>query len=107
MADPLLTAFWIKSPYSHAPLGFGVTARSLDEALAIIRAVDFGQYLPDEDRQLRITAGISIADLDDHHVLKYMGPIALRGLWYPFIALGVPRWLEDRLGREDLSCEGE
>jgi hypothetical protein len=107
MADPLLTAFWIKSPFSRARLGFGGTARSLNEALTILRAVNFGQYLPDDDRRFRITPGISITDLDHHHVLKSMGPIALRGLWYPFIVLGVPRWLEDRLGGEDLSCEGE
>jgi len=34
-----LTSFWIKPPDPRAPLGFGVTARSRSEALAIIRAI--------------------------------------------------------------------
>src|SRR5580765_4462134 len=36
MADENLTSSWIKSPLPNAPLGFGVTAFSLNEALTII-----------------------------------------------------------------------
>jgi hypothetical protein len=89
-----LTAYWIKSPLPHAPLGFGVTARSLDDALAIIRALDYGRYLPDDLADLRVTEGITVADLDQPHVVANMGPIVVRGMWYPFVAVGVPKWAD-------------
>ena len=41
-----LTAYWIRSPHPHAPLGFGVTAWSLGDALALIRDFDYDQLLP-------------------------------------------------------------
>jgi hypothetical protein len=89
-----LTAYWIKSPLPQAPLGFGVTAWSLDDALAIIRALDYGRYLPDGLAGLRVTEGITVADLDQHHVVANMGPIVVRGMWYPFVAVGVPKWAD-------------
>lgn len=90
-----LTAYWIESPTPHAPLGFGVTARSLEDALAIIRTFGYAKYLADDIASLRITAGITIADLDQPHVIASMGPIVARGLWYPFVGVGVPRWADD------------
>ena len=89
-----LTAYWIKSPLPHAPLGFGVTARSLDDGFAIIRALDYGRYLPDDLAGLQVTEGISVADLDQLHVVANMGPIVVRGMWYPFVAVGLPTWAD-------------
>jgi hypothetical protein len=89
-----LTAYWIKSPFPHAPLGFGVTAWSLDDALRIIRALDYGQFLPDDLGALKITVGVTAAELEQQHVVPNMGPIVVRGMWYPFVALGVPTWVE-------------
>ena len=40
--------------------------------------------------------GITVADLDQPHVAANMGPIAVRGMWYPFVAVGVPQWAEER-----------
>jgi hypothetical protein len=94
-----LTPYWIKSPFPHAPLGFGVTARSLDEALLIIEALDYGRYLPDDRSTLRVTAGITVSRLGEPHVVANMGPIAVRGMWYPFVVVGMPPWAEDRLLR--------
>lgn len=99
MADSALTAYWIESPLPHAPIGFGVTARSFDDALAIIRAVDYGRYLPDDLTGVQTTEGITVANLDQLHVVVNDGPIVVRGMWYPFIALGVPPWAEDRRAR--------
>lgn len=96
MAVTGLTAFWVRSPLPHAPLGFGVTAWSLDDALAIIRALDYGRYLPDDLAGVRVAEGITVAELDQPHVVANMGPIAVRGMWYPFVAVGVPRWAEER-----------
>jgi len=91
-----LTAYWIVSPLRHAPLGFGVTARSLADAIDIIRALDYGRYLPEDLDTLRVTENVRIADLDHSHVVANMGPIVNRGMWYPFVVLGVPRWADER-----------
>lgn len=98
MADCALTAFWIVSPFPHAPLGFGVTAHSLEDALRIIRALGYGMYLPDDLAGVRVSSGVTVADLDQPHVVANMGPIVVRGMWYPLVAVGIPRWAEERLG---------
>jgi hypothetical protein len=87
-----LTAFWIQPPSPDGPLGFGVTALSLNDALFIIRALGYGEYLPDDLNSLKIRVGITFAELDHPHVVANMGPIVVRGMWYPFIAVGVPNW---------------
>ncbi len=85
--DEPLTAFWIVPPDPHGPLGYGVTAFTLTDAFSIIRS--FGYQLPDDFSTLRITEGIRVADLNEPHVVRNMGPIVVRGLWYPFVRLGV------------------
>jgi len=85
--DKLLTAFWIVPSNPHGPLGYGVTAFSLPDAFSIIRS--FGYQLTDDLSSLRITENISPASLDDSHVVRNMGPIVVRGLWYPFVRLGL------------------
>jgi hypothetical protein len=84
-----LVAFWIVPANRHGPLGFGVTAHSLDDALLIIRASGYGDYLPEDIGSLRITRGVRVADLERSYVRKHMGPIVVRGLWYPFMRIGV------------------
>lgn len=92
-----LIAYWIVSPLPHAPLAFGVTARSPADAFDIIRAFDYGRFLPDDLSTLRVTENVAIADLDQRHVVPNMGPIVTRGMSFPFVAVGVPRWAEERL----------
>jgi len=48
---------------------------------------------------VRSTEGITVAELDQPHVVRNMGPIAVRGMWYPLVAVGVPRWAEERRAR--------
>jgi len=96
MAGAELTAFWIKSPLPEAPLGFGVTAWSLDDAFGVIAALDYGRYLPADLSCVEVHEDIQVAELDQSHVIPNMGPIAVRGMWYPFVALGVPQWAEER-----------
>lgn len=93
----VLTAYWIQPITSHGPLGFGVTARSLDEAVAIIRAFDYGMYLPDDMSQVGIIENVTVAGLEQRHVATNMGPITIRGLWYPFVTVGMPQLAEERL----------
>ena len=97
MANVGLTAFWIKSPLPCAPFGFGVTAYSFDDALRIIDALDYNCCLPDDRSALEVREGVTIEDLDERHVVVNMGPISVRGMWYPFVAVGMPAWAEERL----------
>jgi hypothetical protein len=97
-----LTAYWIRSLSPHAPLGYGVTAWSLDDALGIIRAFDDGLYLPDDLTQLQVTENVTVAELDQRHVACNMGPIAIRGMWYPFVTVGMPRWAQERQTKQFL-----
>ena len=87
MSNSPLTPFWIVPPSKQGPFGFGVTAFSFADALRIIE--EAGYDLPDDRSTLRINAGIRTADLDQYHVVPNMGPIVVRGLWYPFTRVGV------------------
>jgi hypothetical protein len=84
-----LTAFWIVPPGSHGPLGFGVTAHSLADALALIRAAGYSGFLPEDVGSLKITEGVRVADLEPSNVRERIGPIVVRGLWYPFTRVGI------------------
>jgi hypothetical protein len=87
MSESTLTPFWIVPPSEHSPLPFGVTAFSLADALRMIE--DAGYELPQDRSALRVTEGIRFDDLDEHHVVPNMGPIVVRGMFYPFTKVGV------------------
>jgi hypothetical protein len=88
--NPLLTAYWIVPPDPNWTLSFsfGVTAYSLADALAIIR--DSGYELPEDIGTLQIREDVRYDDLEPNHVRTNMGPIVVRGLWYPFRRVGLP-----------------
>ena len=92
-----MNAYWIESSYPHATLGFGITARSRDDAIAIVRAFGYERYLPNPFSGVRVAEGVTVASLDEPHVVATMGPIAIRGMWYPFVVVGIPRWAEERI----------
>ena len=85
ITDFKLTAFWIKGPAPRGPHGYGVTALSIADAYEIVQRA--GYQLPDDKNKLQVQADVGPADLD-RHVRNHMGPIAVRGLWYPFIDVG-------------------
>jgi hypothetical protein len=87
MTGSPLIPFWIVPPSEHGPLGFGVTAFSLSDAFQIIQ--DAGFELPEDRGALQIREAVRVSDLDQSHVVKNMGPIVVRGLWYPFTKVGV------------------
>jgi hypothetical protein len=87
MTDSPLIPFWIVPPSKSGPLGFGVTAFSLSDAFQIIQ--DSGFELPEDRSTLQIRERVRVSDLDQPHVVKNMGPIVVRGLWYPFLKIGV------------------
>jgi hypothetical protein len=92
MAQSLLTAFWIVPPSRHGPLGFGVTGWSLEDALRIIRVLGYERYLPEDLSTLAVREGVTVAELDHSYVVGHMGPFVVRGMWYPFVAIGIPEW---------------
>ena len=87
MQELTLKPFWIVPPDPHGPLGFGVTAFSLDEGLQIIR--DAGYLLPENTALLRVEENVKVNEIDEPHVVKNMGPIVVRGIWYPFSRIGI------------------
>lgn len=93
MLDTGLTVYWIEPISSCGPLGIGVTAWTIDDALRIARAFGYGTWLPDDSTDVRFTADVRVPTLDPF-VLGHMGPVVVRGLWYPFRSVGVPPWAD-------------
>lgn len=87
MIESALTAYWIDGPDPKGPLGYGVTAFSLTDAVEIVRRA--GYQLPDEASALQIRADVKPADIEHRYVREHMGPIVVRGLWYPFLDVGL------------------
>ena len=81
-----LEQFWIElKPSSGAPGGYGarygVTAWSVDDAAAILRATVFARSeLPEIGS---VVDGLDVSTLDADHVLPNLGAPARRGVWYP------------------------
>jgi hypothetical protein len=82
-----LRAYWIAPPPGRGPIGFGVTAYSLRDALAIIR--DSGYELPEDVASLEIIEDVRVDAPEPWHVRANMGPIVVRGMWYPFRRVGL------------------
>ena len=46
---------------------------------------------------VQVTEGVTVrTSSTSQHMVPNMGPIAIRGMWYPFVAVGVPTWAEER-----------
>jgi hypothetical protein len=87
MSDSLLTAFWIEGPDSRGPIGFGVTAFSIEDAWKIIE--DAGYTLPKEKNTIIYRTVKSVDEVPYRFVRERNGPIVVRGLWSPFSRVGV------------------
>ncbi len=88
-----LVPFWIIPPQPPAPkpgeirtggppLGLGVTAFDLDDALWILRQTEYANYLASPAEEPLVRRDVRFDDLPKH-VQQHMGPIVVRGLWYP------------------------
>jgi hypothetical protein len=84
-----LKCYWIDPHDPRGPIGFGVTAFSREDAFSLIEHL--GYRLPDDQQSLIVTESVRFDALDPH-VQRNMGPMAVRGLWYPFWIVGVPDW---------------
>jgi len=85
--ERILTSYWITFPEDRsAPLGIGVTAYSVEDAFRLLeeRGYDYHRRMS----RAEIRENIKIADLDQFHVVPNMGPIVVRGIWYPCLNIG-------------------
>ena len=73
----MLTRFWFKTDRG---LGYGVTAKSQADAEALLKS--HGYPLPTE-RVLAVTRDVKMAALDKEDVVPNVGPLAVRGVWFP------------------------
>ena len=86
-SDTGLIAFWISFPEdSSFPVGLGVTAWSLEDAYRLLDA--HGYDFHRRAARVSVRERISVADLDYRHVVMNMGPIVVRGIWYPCLNVG-------------------
>jgi hypothetical protein len=73
----MLKPYWITTTEPMS-LGYGVTARSVDDAETQLRRV-----LADDHAITKITLLNDIRSLDQNHVACNMGNMLRRGIWYP------------------------
>jgi hypothetical protein len=74
----MLIRYWFSS---DAGLGFGVTAHSIQDAIELLSSVG---YIPGSDfNPSRVVENVSISALDQNHVVPNIGPVVVRGVWFP------------------------
>ena len=84
-----LIPFWILPKREGFPHhGFGVTAFSLHDAVRIINELGYAREVPEDPGELTITENVRVSDLDQNHIVPNIGPIAVRGMWYPLQQVG-------------------
>ena len=88
MKGSWLSCYWITTGNRWSPLGFGVTAWSVEDAIRLLKAEGFD--MPESLEQLQVQENVTFADLDHNHVVPNMGPMVMRGVWYPRCNLGFP-----------------
>jgi hypothetical protein len=82
-----LISFWMQRHDAGPYDAYGVTGYSLADALHILR--EFGIELPEDMSSFKIVEGVRVSDLDQNHVAPNIGPIVVRGVWYPLQKIGV------------------
>ena len=102
MKGSWLTCFWIVTGDRSGPFGFGVTAWTIDDAIQLIKAEGFD--IPESLEQLHVQENVTFADLDPYNVVPNMGPMIMRGVWYPCCNLrNPPRYLGEGLQEHETS----
>ena len=76
---PPLKPGWIN--IDGPPVGLGVTAFNLDDALWMLRETDYARYVA-SPVGLVVREHVRFDDLPAQ-VQEQMGPIVVRGVWYP------------------------
>ncbi len=73
-------------------MGIGVTAFSEADAFALIESKGFDEWF-EGAAEIRVERGVRIRDLDQSNIASNIGPMQLRGVWYPAanVGIGAPR----------------
>jgi hypothetical protein len=80
--NKLLTAFWISFPEdSFAIKNFGVTAYSIDDAYSLLKVLGYDYYRT--AKKIEVKENVKWDELEENHVRPNIGPIVVRGVWYP------------------------
>jgi hypothetical protein len=88
MHSKILETFWFSFPKDpNLPFGIGVTAYSEDDARALMEERGITDWFA-EASEVIVTSGIRIQDLDQSNVAPNIGPMQLRGVWYPCMNIG-------------------
>jgi len=80
----LLISFWIEGTDPRGPIGFGVTAWSIEDAFKLIK--ERGFHI-DEERAV-IHEGVQPHEVDFDYIARNSGPASFRGIWYPALNIG-------------------
>jgi hypothetical protein len=83
-----LETYWITFPKNpNLPMAIGVTAYSVADVFQLIEEQNISSWFTDAS-ELSIRCGIRFEDIDIGHVSPNMGPMQLRGVWYPAMNIG-------------------
>jgi len=94
--NPMLETFWLTFPQdSQLPMGIGVTAYSEADAFALLEERGIAEWFAGA-REVVVRKGVRLQDLDQRNVVPNIGPMQLRGVWYPCtnVGFGGPRAAE-------------
>ena len=79
--DTGLIAFWISFTGANRPQRFGVTGWSQEDAFCLLEEQGYDVHLA--AGPVLVKAGVKASDLDANTILPNIGPITVRGVWYP------------------------
>ena len=82
--DKKLISFWIKPADKNGPLGFGVTAWSLEDAISLIKEAGYTFDLA----KAFVRENVHPHEIDAAHIAPNSGPSVMRGVWYPCMNIG-------------------
>ncbi len=85
--DRFLIRYWITFPNAafETPLGIGVTAYSVEDALQLLEKAGFQYASRGEETNIR--EDVLVHELPEY-VRQNMGPMNFRGIWYPCLNIG-------------------
>jgi len=79
-----LIPFWITFPVDKLPiLGFGVTAFTIEDAYSILE--EYGYNYHQIAKRVAVKKDITWDEIEADHVRPNIGPITVRGIWFPHL----------------------
>ena len=73
----MLERFWFRTVGS---LGYGVSAYSREDAERLLSELGYPRA---GEHVVEVVESVRVQDLDLAHVVPNMGPISVRGVWFP------------------------